>query len=419
MANLAAQISELEYFKFLSSNKRFLSFGVLLTFFASAGQAFFIAVFVGDIRQEFGLGHSEFALVFTLATLTSAATLPLLGRLLDRVDLRLYAVAVCLGMIGASLFISFASTLVVMGVAIYFLRVTGQGLMTHTAQTSMARYFGLRRGTAISIASFGQTIGASTFPIMGVALLALVGWRQGFLVVAAVYAVVLIPLVLWSLKGHAARHAVYLDQLRDRAAKAGEGGSSDGGVLTVLRDYRFYLILPTLLAPSFVMTGFIFHQVHLVEVKGWSMPFFAASFSFFAVASLITSLIFGPIVDRIGAARLLRYLLFPLMVAMLAVMFIDHPVGGLLLLIFTGINLGGNITIVGSMWAEVYGVTYLGAIRSFGQSLMVFASAMAPAIYGWWIDAGLSMETIAGIGLAFAIVAAILAWIPRFERVDN
>jgi hypothetical protein len=42
----------------------------------------------------------------------------------------------------------------------------------------------------------------------------------------------------------------------------------------MLRDRRFYLIVPALIGPSFIVTGLFFHQVHLTEAKGWELSWF-------------------------------------------------------------------------------------------------------------------------------------------------
>ena len=70
----------LTFTHFLGSNLRWLAGGILLTFCSSVGQTFFIASFAGDIRADFGLSHGGFGMVYMLATLGSAATLIVVGR---------------------------------------------------------------------------------------------------------------------------------------------------------------------------------------------------------------------------------------------------------------------------------------------------------------------------------------------------
>ena len=48
-----------------------------------------------------------------------------------------------------------------------------------------------------------------------------------------------------------------------------------------------------------------------------------------------------------------------------------------------------------SLWAEIYGVNYLGSIKALTGSLMVFSTALATVIFGLLIDLGYSIENIA------------------------
>ncbi len=65
------------------------------------------------------------------------------------------------------------------------------------------------------------------------------------------------------------------------------------------------------------------------------------------------------------------------------------------------------------MWAEVYGVAHLGAIRALASALMIFSTALSPAALGWLIDFGISVEAIAWMFLTYIGVATALAAISR------
>ena len=69
--------------RFLRANARLIGFGFALCFLSSVGQTYFIALFGGEIRAAFGLSHGGFGTVYMAGTLASAATLMLLGRLVD------------------------------------------------------------------------------------------------------------------------------------------------------------------------------------------------------------------------------------------------------------------------------------------------------------------------------------------------
>ncbi len=57
---------------FLRDNAPWLSAGVLLTFLSGFGQTYFISVFAGEIRSEFGLSHGEWGGIYSLGTTVSA-----------------------------------------------------------------------------------------------------------------------------------------------------------------------------------------------------------------------------------------------------------------------------------------------------------------------------------------------------------
>jgi len=418
----------LSYLSFVLANRRFLAFGLMLACFSSFGQTFFIALFGADIRAEFGLTDGQWGLLYSIATVTSACCLIWLGRMIDHVDLRLYAALVCAGLVGACFLMAAApaSSLLLLTMAVFSLRLTGQGLMSHTAITTMARYFDSARGKAMSIAGLGFPIGEAALPITAVLLARAVGWRQSWVAIGCVLAVVTIPMTLWLLRGHAGRHRDHVDRLaRAISADAADGDDTDDAGRPavrhwtrreVLHDRRFYLVLPAVLAPAFIVTGLFLHQAHLVAEKGWTMTWFAASFMAFAAAQLPSSLIAGPLVDRIGATRLLPYVLVPLVGALLALAASDHKSIALVFMVLAGITSGLVGTVFGAMWAELYGVAHLGAIRALVSALAVFSTALSPVTMGLMIDADVSMEAISLMCVVYVVVATGLAMIGRPRR---
>lgn len=392
----------MSYLIFLRHNWRFIGFGLLLNLSSGFGQTFFIALFSADIRAAFQLSHGNFGLIYSLATVASAGSLMWVGRWVDRIDLRLYALCICAAVAVASIVLGLAGSIPVLAAAIFVLRLSGQGLMTHTASTSMARYFSSNRGKAMSLASLGLPLAEGLFPLAAVALIAAVGWRQSLGLIGGLMALGVAPLVLWLLRGHGARHRQLLEE-----TAAGVGAARAGHQWTraeVMGDPRFYMILPAMIASPFLLTGLFFHQVHLATSKGWSLTWLATCFLGFAVAKVVSSLAFGPLVDRFGAARLLPWVLPIVGLALLPLIFVSHPGGALLYMGLAGINVGATVTIAGALWAEMYGVAHLGAIKALTAAIMVFATALAPVGMGWMVDSGVSIEAIAAMGVAYTVL---------------
>jgi MFS family permease len=395
------------YFTFLRENLRFLAFGFVLTLSSSFGQTYYIALFSADIRGDFGLSHGDFGLLYSLATLASGLSLVWVGRQIDRVDLRLYTALVCAGLVASCWFMALVPSVTALVLALFVLRLTGQGLMGHTAITSMARYFDAGRGRAIGIASIGHAVGEAVFPLTAVGLIAALGWRQSWGVVGLALAVVLALLVPWLLKGHGSRHGEHLE----RAARANGTAAArrQWSRREMVRDVRFYMVLPAVLAAPFILTGLFFHQVHLADSKGWELAWYAACFVAFSAAAVVAGLLSGPLVDRFGAAPILPASLVPLALGLLTLVAFDHEAAAALYLTLTGLAAGASFTVPSAMWAEVYGVAHLGAIRALVSAIVVVSTAVSPAAMGGLIDLGVSMEAIAVIAVVYVGAAAALA----------
>ncbi|MFB6259411.1 MAG: MFS transporter, partial [Thiohalorhabdaceae bacterium] len=86
--------------------------------------------------------------------------------------------------------------------------------------------------------------------------------------------IVALPLLQWLLRSHGARKQWLHD--RTEAAETATSGPRQWRRGEVLRDPRFYLLLPAVLAAPLIVTALFFHQVHVEEAKGWELSWLAA-----------------------------------------------------------------------------------------------------------------------------------------------
>lgn len=390
----------LPYLQLLRREWRFLGFGFWLTFLSSLGQTYFIFVFNDDVRAAFDLSDGDYGGCYAVATLASAFTLVHVGRMIDKVRLVRWTLAVCLAGVVACVLMSTASSIVMLIVALFALRFSGQGLMGHTAFTSMGRYYEAQRGKAVSIAALGFAAGNGVFPGLGVALLDAMTWREAWALMGGVLLVGFMPLALWLLRGHDERHAGHVARLEARNRPRDVDDEDEPEVDEprqftrgeVLRDPRFYLLVPGLVSPTFILTGLIFHQRRLAEQKDWSVEWVATCFVAYAIAVSISSLWSGRAVDKLGARRLAVAYLVPLALALVVVASFEGDAVAMIYLVLAGLTAGAGGPVVGSLWAELYGVLHLGAIRSISSSLMVVSTALAPFLLGWLLDEGVGMN---------------------------
>lgn len=403
----------MEYLRFLLTNRRFLGYGFLLTFLASFGQTFYISVFGGEIRAAFDLTHGDFGLAYGIGTLSGGVMLIFAGRVVDQFDLRPHTVLISVGLAIGCLTLSYAQGFVILAGAFFLLRLFGQGLMSHTATTAMGRYFDIGvRGRAVSIAVLGFPVGEAVFPSLAVLMIAAIGWRETWLAGSIVLIVVFIPILLILLRGHGERHRALTERLAAPGGAQGTGRQWSRG--EVLRDWRFAAAMVAMMGPAFITTGLFFHQVHLVESKGWTLGWFATGFVMFALLKVCASLASGSFVDRFGARWLALAYLAPLGFGLLVLGSFDARVSALVFMALAGVNGGMGQTLMGTLWAEIYGVRHLGAVRGLVFGLIVIASATAPPIMGALYDLGTTVEVIAFCSAGYCLFGStLLAWLFR------
>lgn len=395
----------IDYWRFALSNPRFLGFGFVLAFISSAGQTYFIGVFGAGIQADFGLDTGSWGRTYMIATLASAFVINWSGALIDRVDLRLFTTLTLCGLGSACLVMASVSSPLMLVFAIFMLRQFGQGLSSHAGITSMARYHDVDRGKAIALASIGFACGEAILPVAGVYASAALGWRNSYYIVAA-FVFCTIPPVLWLLKGHGYRHARHVDALEEKAR--GTSASTDYTRRQMLSEKRFYLILPAMISPSMIGTALFFFPVEIAAAKGWGPLWLTGHYWLYSLVGVVTTIYSGLLIDRFGARRVVPLFLLPLAAALVVINLSDHRLLVWPYMLLQGISSGLYFTGLSALWAELYGPRHLGAIKSFTNAVMVFASALGPALVGSLLEWGTSFTAISLILAAFCLVSTVL-----------
>ena len=393
-------------FNFIHKNFNLLFFGFLIAFSSGFGQTFFISLFSNDFRATFNLSNTEFGSIYSIATVLSAVTIIWAGKLIDTVNLKKYTLTIVFGMAIACLMASLAFNIFFLFLTIYFLRLFGQGLMGHTSRTTIARYFNTNRGKALAISGFGFYIGEMIYPIIIVFLILTIGWRLTWFS-SSIFVFVILGLSFYFL-------------LRNNNFKIEKNLNNNTEFQQiswrrrdVLKDTKFYIYLPLSLLMSFTVTGFLFHQVFIADIKSWTMMNLAQSFIFFAVSGLIGSIFSGLLVDKFTGRKLIPFHLIPMALILVSLLFSNHVY--ILYLYMAGLGFSNGFTenISNSLWAEMYGVNNLGSIKALLTFFGVLASASSPFLYGILLDQTNSINILVYLSLTLILIFSMMAYIGK------
>ena len=392
---------------FNSLKFKVILFGFIFTFFSSFGQSYFLGLFNSSIREALSITHGQFGSIYASATLCSSLLLIWVGKKIDDINIFKFAFFVIILLSFACFFFSKISSVFLLFIAIFLMRFSGQGMMSHTASTTISRYFTKTRGRALSISWFGLSSAEFIMPVLMVYLLTIIDW-QNLWVIFSLTVLIVLPIASFLL----------IKNLNLDSREASDKDKKDVEIKQwkrreVIKDYRFYIISSNMLAMPWIFTGFAVFQSFVQSSKGWGPYVIAQSFMSYSVLSVLTLFLSGYLIDKFTSRKLLIYMNIPLLLSVIVLFFFDAPFTAFIFLGLVGISNGFANILGSSTWAELYGVKYLGSIKALTTALMVFATAFGTALFGFLIDIGFTIEGISVVSGTYILISLILLFLVR------
>ena len=387
---------------FKNLSLKVILFGFIFTFFSSFGQSFFLGLFNTSIRNELSITHGQFGSIYASATLLSSFVLIWFGKKIDDINISKFALFVILLLSFSSFFFSTISSTLILFLAIFLMRFSGQGMMSHTATTTVSRYFTKSRGKALSTSWFGLSSAEFILPVLIIYLLSIYDWKIIWKSISLIVLIIL-PLDSYFL----VKKLNFESRETDGTEKQKEKNIKNWKRIEVLKDYRFYIICANMLAMPWIATGTFVYQSFILSSKNWGPYIIAQSFMAYSILSVITLIISGILIDKFTSRKLIVYMNIPLLISVFIIIYFDQSFTAFIFLGLIGISNGFANVLGSSTWAEIYGVKYIGSIQALTTALMVFATAFGTALFGYLIDRDFSIEQIGAISAIYISISLI------------
>ena len=393
---------------FKSLSLKVIIFGFIFTFFSSFGQSFFLGLFNSSIRDTLSITQGQFGSIYATATLLSSFLLIWVGKKIDDINIFKFAFFVTLLLSFSCFFFSKISSVAFLFVAIFLMRFSGQGMMSHTATTTISRYFTKSRGKALSTGWFGLSTAEFILPVLIVYLLTITSW-QNIWISVSILVLIFLPITSFIL----IKNLNFDSREEVKETEHKEKDIFQWKRIEVLKDYRFYIICLNMLAMPWIATGVFVYQSFITESKDWGTFVIAQSFMVYSILSVVTLLISGFLIDKFTSRKLLIFMNIPLLLSTLVLIFFDSSMISFIFLGLIGISNGLANVLGSSTWAEIYGVKHIGSIKALSTALMVFSTAFGTALFGLLIDQGYSIEQIAFVSFVYIFISIILLFFVR------
>src|SRR5262245_37615962 len=374
------------------------------------------SVFLTPLASEFG-GRAAVALGYSFTQFAAAAYGLVVGRIVDRRGARpvqtLGACAMALGFFLLSQVRSLPALYACLAGPVA-LGSTCIGALPNNA--AVARWFVVRRGRALGIATAGISAGGIVLAPLAQYLIAHVGWRRAYEVLAALVLIVVLPPVLAFMRRDPADLGLVPDgeppASRDRAqaslALVARELEQSVRPDVAVRQASFWLLAVAFGLTMAGLAGVLLYQIPLLVDRG--MPATRASLVLGATAAMgvIGKLGFGALLDRFDQRRVAA-ICFCLQAA--GVLLLWQARGPLLLtcyVVLYGYAMGGNATLQASLVAEAFGRGHFGAIASRLVPFVVAAQAIGVPATGYLRDVTGSFAPALATIVVASLVAAVV-----------
>lgn len=364
--------------------------------------AYSAGLFVLPLQAEFHISRASANSSVIILYLGASIAAPFIGRLLDRLPIRLVissgAVILALAFAG----IAATSSLLVMVLLLLIpASIAFVALGPLTTQTLTTRWFGRHRGLALGIAAVATSGGGFVVvPLLGLAIQHH-GWRQGLLYEGVGVAIVIIALALTVLRSRPSD--VGLEAHPEIQGGANEAGPVSVSLKEIFRAGAFWIPSLTLAIISGTSQATVITLVPYGAQLGFAPAQAALLISGFSIAAAVTKIGAGLLADRINQRLLLSIAALAMMLSWLALLFWTGYPALLAGACLAGIALGCALPTTAGLIAAHFGAKRFGAVMGWTSAFTGFLAIVAVLFVGSVFDRAHSYV------LAFQVFAALLA----------
>jgi MFS family permease len=354
-------------------------------------------LFFDDLSREFGLSRTAYGAAFFGSTIALALVMPIVGRAIDRWGSRRTAAFGTL-----ALAFGFAALSQTRSAAAYIGIMIMLGLLAAPSAPvpftrAVAAAFDRSRGLALGLTQVGIGLSAAVVPPVIGTVIAGHGWRNGFLALAAIAALGLLPAWL-SLPAHQQDRAVAEDDAAMRFA-------------AVRRSRPFVLQLAAFTTMAFAFAGMLSHFVPMLRDTGMPLRDAGKLAGLIGLSVIFTRVVVGWLADRmepawLGAASCAVCALGCLALGLGGVGF--APVGAVAL----GVAMGAEADLLGIMTAHSFPLAAYSRAYARQYAAFMIAGGLSPL----WIGALAELSGSYRLPL-FVCAAALLVPIMLFARL--
>ena len=372
--------------EFQRSWKIVLVAGVGLACGLSAVPIYSLGVFTKPLSEAHGWSRYEVQTMYTWMTLGNLVAAPFLGWLIDRQGVRRVTLVSLVGMaLGMASLGLLTGPLWSFYVLAFVTAILGIGTVPITWTRLIIDWFNTGRGRALGIALAGTGVSATFIPIYTTWLMTEYGWRMAYVGLAALPALIALPLsyvFLFDRTGHSAKpvDSPFPEPLQKEPMEGME-------FRDVIRGYRFWTLNAAFMMVGLCIAGIIAHLIPMLTDQDVPVTTAAQVAGTIGIAVVIGRIGTGYLIDRFWAPGVGMVLLcLPAVSCMILAAGVGGVPGALLAAVLVGLAAGAEFDLMSFLTSKYFGQRKYGIIYSWLYAGFKLSAGIGAPLFGLSFD---------------------------------
>ncbi|MEQ6389937.1 MFS transporter [Bacillaceae bacterium S4-13-58] len=397
-----------------------IGIAALGVFFSGPGQTYSNSAFIDEYIRELGWSRSEVSGLYSFATLCAGLLMIFVGRFIDRFGQRLMMVVVGTLFAFACFFNSQVTSMWMLAIGFFLVRLLGQGSMSLIPNTLVAQWFVKRRGFAFSLMTLGSFASAMSFPLINTWLIQTWDWRFAWSFWGVLLLVIFVPIALFGVRNKPEEMGLQpdgnqkqLEKFKPILGTTVVEAEQDWTLKEAMKTKSFWAILICVGIPAMVNTGITFHIISIFESNNLTPEIAAMVLSLMAVVGIPMSLVSGIITEKIKTNYLLLFIFIIELILLLLLLVTTNLFIAIVFGTLWGISNGFERIGLNVIWPNYFGRKYIGSINGVGVTAGVLGSAFGPLPFGIGFDMFQSYVPVLLFVLIFPVIGIICSLIAK------
>lgn len=366
-----------------------------------------MGVFIKPVSESLGFTRGGFTLYFTIAALSMMVMAPVIGKLLERYDIRLVmTISTTMMALSFTLF-SQCRTLPQFYILALFLGIGSAGSHIIPVSMMITNWFIEKRGLAMGLVFAATGVGGMIFNPLTNWIIINYSWQTTYLICGIVIGILTIPTAIFIVRARPADKGLL--PYGGEEALAQQSVEEQGGVTATqaFRGTAFWLLAALILLIAIANMGVLHHIVPYLTDIGFSSTLATTLMSLHMMMLIVGKVLVGTLADRLGLLKSYLVCMIGLMVSIVLLYGSQLLWVAILFNVLFGFSIAVRTVLPPLMTARVLGQKHFAVIYGFLNIFTTLGTAVGVPLSGFIYDWTKSYYMAFALYIVLCIIAAL------------